>query len=245
MDDLPRAETPGAAPLDTHAAVAPPRHSFPALRHAGFRAFFIGNAFAMMADSIEHVISYWVMFQKFHSPALSGFAVISHWVPFLVFGVWAGALSDRFDPRRIIQIGMVLFMLCSLTWAVLFHFGWLAEWHAVAILSVHGIAALFWSPASQVLIYDIVGPDDLPSAVRLMATARYLGLFAVPAVGGAILLALGPGYGLVFNSLIYLPLTLWLVSTPFGPRFRKEQIPPARIRGLGDFVATFRVVARV
>jgi DNA replication protein DnaC len=43
----------------------------------------------MMADSVEHVISYWEMYQKFHSPALGGFAVISHWVPFLVFGIQA------------------------------------------------------------------------------------------------------------------------------------------------------------
>ncbi|MEJ0070927.1 MAG: hypothetical protein WDO24_21765 [Pseudomonadota bacterium] len=26
----------------------------------------------MMADSIEHVISYWIIFQKFHTPALAG-----------------------------------------------------------------------------------------------------------------------------------------------------------------------------
>ena len=65
----------------------------------------------MMADSIEHVISYWMMFEKFHSPALGGFAVISHWLPFLLFSIYSGALADRFDPRRIIQIGMVLFML--------------------------------------------------------------------------------------------------------------------------------------
>jgi MFS family permease len=68
------------------------------------------RSLVMMADSVEHVISYWAMYQKFHSPALGGFAVISHWVPFLVFGVWVGALSDRFDPRRIIQIGMLLFI---------------------------------------------------------------------------------------------------------------------------------------
>ena len=65
---------------------------------------------AMMADSIEHVISYWVLFEKFQSPALGGFAIISHWLPFLLFSVWSGALADRFDPRRMIQIGMVLFM---------------------------------------------------------------------------------------------------------------------------------------
>jgi hypothetical protein len=115
---------------DATTALKAPPPSFAALRHSGFRPYLIGNALVMMADSVEHVISYWVMYQKFHSPALAGFAVISHWVPFLVFGVWVGALSDRFDPRRVIQIGMVLFMMCSLTWAMLFHLGLLAEWQA-------------------------------------------------------------------------------------------------------------------
>jgi len=44
-----------------------PQQSFAALRHRGYRAYFIGSALAMMADSIEHVISYWIIFQKFHS----------------------------------------------------------------------------------------------------------------------------------------------------------------------------------
>ena len=32
--------------------------SFAALRHPGARAYLIGGALAIMADSIEHVISY-------------------------------------------------------------------------------------------------------------------------------------------------------------------------------------------
>src|SRR5437879_7921690 len=109
----------------------------------------------MMADSIEHVISYWIIFQKFHSPALGGFAVISHWLPFLLFSVYSGALADRFDPRRLIQLGMVLFMLCSLAWGVLFFTDALEIWHAAVILSIHGIAGVLWAPASQVLVHDI------------------------------------------------------------------------------------------
>ena len=52
---------------------APPQ-SFAALRHPGYRAFFFSMAAAMMADSVEHVISYWVIFQKFHSTALAASA---------------------------------------------------------------------------------------------------------------------------------------------------------------------------
>ena len=87
--------------------------SYAALRYPASRHYLIGAALAMMADSVEHVISYWIIFEKFHSPALAGFAVISHWVPFLVGSIWAGALADRYDPRRIIQIAMSLFMAVS------------------------------------------------------------------------------------------------------------------------------------
>jgi hypothetical protein len=52
---------------------APPsaRRSFAAMRHSGFRAQFITFVLAMMADNIEHVISYWRLYQKFRSPALA------------------------------------------------------------------------------------------------------------------------------------------------------------------------------
>ena len=74
--------------------------SFAALRRPAFRAYFFTMAAAMMADNIEHVISYWVIFQKFQSPTLGGFAVLSHWLPFLFFSVYFGALADRHDCRQ-------------------------------------------------------------------------------------------------------------------------------------------------
>ena len=226
-------------------AAAVPPQSFAALRHPGYRAYFTGSALAMMADSIEHVISYWIIFQKFHSPALGGFAILSHWLPFLFFSVWSGALADRFDPRRLIQLGMGLFMVASLGWGVLILTDTLEMWHAVVLLVVHGFAGVFWHPSGQVLIHDIVGAANLQSAVRLAATSRYLGLLFGPAVGGALLIALGPAHGILVNTLIYLPFVLWLWKAPYGPRFRKGTPAPVRaVRGLADIVSTVRTVAR-
>ncbi|HKT18877.1 MAG TPA: MFS transporter [Stellaceae bacterium] len=224
------------------AAAGRPRQSFAALRDAGFRSYFIYSAFAMMADSIEHVISYWMIFQKFHSPALAGFAIIAHWLPTLLFGVFAGALADKYNPRRLIQVGMVLFMSCSLIWGILFTTGWLEWWHAVVILTIHGIASVFWGTPGQVILHDIVGRGQLPSAVRLNATSRYLGLLAGPAVGGAILLALGPAHGILLNILFYAPLTLWLWQAPYGPKFQKNRPPPRPVRGFGDVVMTIEAI---
>ena len=218
--------------------------SFAALRHPGYRVYFVTTALAMMADNIEHVISYWVMFEKFRSPELGGFAVISHWVPFLLFSVYAGHLADRFDPRRIIQLGMLVFMAVSLAWGTLFVTDTLEVWHACVLLVFHGFAGVLWGPASQMLIYDIVGPAHLQSAVRLNATARWLGIFLGPAVGGGLMLAPGPAIGILINAVIYLPMILWLWKAPYGPRFRKDERPPPRAaRGLGDITGTIRGVS--
>ena len=122
-------------------SAAPPT-SFPALRQPVFRAYFAGAASLMMADSIEHVISYWMMFEKFHSPALAGFAVISHWVPFLLLSIWSGALADRYDPRRLIQLGMAVFMGVSIAWGLLFLADALEMWHAAVLLIFHGLAGV-------------------------------------------------------------------------------------------------------
>jgi len=224
-------------------SAAPGGRSFAALRHRGYRGFFFSSAGAMMADSIEHVISYWVIFEKFNSPALGGFAIVSHWLPFLLFSVYAGALADRFDPRRLIQLGMALFMFVSIVWGVLFLTDTLQMWHAMVLLVLHGFAGVLWNPPSQVLLHDIVGADLLQSAVRLNATARYLGLLLGPAVGGVILLVMGPTYGILFNALLYLPTILWLWRAPYGPRFRTTPRPVRAIRGFRDIVTTMREIA--
>jgi MFS family permease len=229
---------------DSAQAAAPvSSRSFAALRHRGYRGFFFSSAGAMMADSIEHVISYWVIFEKFQSPALGGFAIVSHWLPFLFFSVYAGALADRFDPRRIIQLGMGVFMFVSLAWGVLFLTDTLQMWHAMVLLVLHGIAGVLWSPPAQVLLHDIVDASLLPSAVRLNATARYLGLLFGPAVGGLLLLLMGPIYGILFNALLYLPTILWLWRAPYGPKFRTTPRPVRAVRGFRDIAATVREIA--
>ena len=149
------------------------------MRHGPFRAYFTTGLLSMMADNVEHVISYWVIFQAFHSPTLAGFAVISHWTPFLVLGVWFGGLADRYDCRKIIMASQVAFIAVSLAWALLFLTGTLQTWHAVVLLVVHGLAGALWSPAGQLLIHDIVGHDELQSGC-VFHRRRSIGILFVP-----------------------------------------------------------------
>jgi MFS family permease len=208
------------------------------MKSGPYRAQFAAYVFAMMADNVEHVISYWVVFQKFHSPALAGFAVLSHWLPFLLFSVAVGGLADRFDPRRIIQCGMLLFIVASTGWGIFFITDTLQMWHAMLLLVIHGCAGVLWQTPNQLLLYDLVGPADLPSAVRMNAMARYLGILVGPAVGGAIMLTLGPSHGIIFNTLFYLPMLLWLFRAPAVAKGAAR----LAVRGLADIVQTIRAI---
>ncbi|TCU68346.1 transmembrane secretion effector [Bradyrhizobium sp. R2.2-H] len=214
--------------------------SFAAMKSVPYRLQFASYVLAMMADNIEHVISYWVVFQKFHSPTLGGFAVLSHWLPFLLFSVAVGSLADRFDPRRIIQCGMLLFIVASAGWGLFFLTDTIQMWHAMLLLVIHGCAGVLWQTPNQLLLYDLVGPADLPSAVRLNAMARYLGILVGPAVGGIIMLTLGPSHGIIFNTLFYLPMLLWLFWAPV----RDKSVAARRfaVRGLADIVLTIRAI---
>jgi MFS family permease len=192
---------------------------FAPLRSPHTRTYLIGAGLSMMGDSIEHVISYWVMFQQFHSPALAGFAVISHWIPSL-FSVYTGAWADRSDCRKIILLAQLLFMGVSATWGVLFLTDSLQMWHAMVLLVLHGMAGMIWAPAEQLMLHDLAGREQLPSAVRLNATIRSGGFLAGPALGSVLLVGLGPAFGIFANVLVYLPLTIWLLRTPYTGHLR-------------------------
>jgi MFS family permease len=193
----------------------------------------------MTADNIEHVISYWVMCQAFHSPALAGFAVISHWVPFLLFSLHAGALADRYDCRKLIQVSQALFAVVSIAWGLLFLTGTLQMWHAVVILVIHGAAGVVAAPAAQLIIHQMVPAEDLPSAIRLNASSRQLAILLGPAVGGGLMLLFGPAWGLLVNILMYLPLSILLTRIPYTGHDRDAPAARRQSFGLSDMVAAF------
>lgn len=215
---------------------------FAALRAPWYKGYLAGGSLLMAGDNAEHAITYLVMWQLFESPLLAGFAVVSHWLPHLLFSISFGALADRFDGRRIIQISCGLFVVASLTWGGLLLAGALEPWHCVVLLLVHGFASALWHPANQVMLYDLVGERDLPSAVRLMATGLSVGQLVGPAAGAALLFTIGPAWGMFANALFYVPFLVYLALSPFDGHGRRAKAPATRmrLRDLGGVLAELR-----
>ena len=209
----------------THSPVAAEsagRVAFAALHHADYRKYFFVIMMSQMGDNIEHVISYWLLFQKFHSPVLAGFAVISHWTPFLFFAVYFGALADRHDCRRVIQTSQLMYAAVSLAWGVLFLTDTIEVWHACVLLVIHGMAGVLGGPGSQLIIHDIVGREYLQSAVRMNSTGRNIAVLFGPAVGGATMLMFGGPAGLFINACMYLPTVIFMFMLPYTGHGRDE-----------------------
>src|SRR5207244_2515687 len=115
-------------------------------------------------------------------------------------------------------------------WAVLFYTNTIQVWQASVLLIIHGVAGVLWAPAEQLFIHDVVGIEQIQSAVRLNTTSRQLGILFGPAVGAGLMMLLGPSLGLLANVLIYLPLTLWLLFVPYT-RHLREGMPAKRAIG--------------
>ena len=105
------------------------------------------------------------------------------------------------------------------------------------------MAGVLWGPGSQLLIHDIVGREQLQSAIRLNSTSRQLGILFGPAVGGGLMLIFSPAAGLGGEYLIYLPLTIWLLTVPYTGHSREGAAPARRAIGWGDAFQIIREIS--
>jgi hypothetical protein len=112
-------------------------------------------------------------------------------------------------------------------------------WHAVVILLVHGAAGVLGAPASQLIIHDMVPREDLASAIRLNASSRYMAILVGPAIGGGLMLLLGPAWGLLTNVLIFLPFSIFVARVSYTGHARQGG-RSERAFGFADAWAAFR-----
>lgn len=219
---------------------SPAPRRFGALRDRQSRPYLLTTGLSMMADNNEHVITYWMLWELFHSPALVGFQVISHWLPFLLFSLPFGALADRFDCRKLVLLGQLLFMFVSAAWGLLFLTDSLVMWQACVLLVLHGCAGALWSPAEQMLLHDYAPKNELGNIVRLNATFRSLGMLCGPVVGTGLMFFFGPTGGIFLNILFYVPLCVVVLRSKYTGHSRNTGV--IRTTSLRDFSAVFSTV---
>jgi MFS family permease len=144
-------------------------------------------------------------------PFLVSMALLSEYLPVLLFGVIGGVAADRFDRKRmVVAVNMArAFVLAVLVGTIVS--GQVNIALVLATLFVLGTAETFADSASSALLPGLVGRDDLGIANSRMQGAFLLtNQLLLPPVG-AFLFAAGPALPFATNAVCFV-LGAFLVS---------------------------------
>jgi MFS family permease len=189
----------------------PPRA---ALKYRDFRLFLLVRFFSNVAHLIMTVAIGWQVYDLTHDPLDLGFVGLSVFLPQIIFVLITGAVSDRFDRRRVAMLFLALETLAAAALLVLTINGLTSVHPVFAVLVLTGIARAFLGPALQSVVPLLVPREHFPNAVAWSSTVWQIGVISGPAVGG-FLYGFGPTvvYGLVTLMLLASVLTVSRITT--------------------------------
>lgn len=170
-----------------------------------FRWWFGSQVLSASGTMTQAVALSWLVLRLTNSAILLSLVSAFSFAPYLVGGALAGSLVDRFDRRHILVATQSAFCALGLAFATLDAAGLAPVWVIFVYALATGMIATVDSPARQVFVLDLVGTERAANAVSLnevvINSSRVLG----PAVGGALLVTVGPDACFFFNALSYLP----------------------------------------
>ncbi len=190
--------------------------TFIALRNANYRTWFIGQAISLMGTWMQSVAQGWLVYQLTGSKFALGIISFTGSFPTLFLMLPAGTVVDRVSKQRLLITTQTIMMVLAFVLAGLNGANVLGVWHIGLLAAVLGVANSFDAPARQALTVEMVEDRrDLPNAIALGSTMFNLARVIGPAIGGAILAALGATWCFALNGLSFLAVILALFRMRF------------------------------
>ena len=171
------------------------------LRSRDFRLLWAGMSVSLVGDGIFLIAIAWTAYSLWNTPAALSVVGIAMTVPTIACLLLGGAISDRFDRRRILLYsdlgrGLAVGLLATLALAHVLTFATL-----VIIVAVYGIGAAFFTPAFESIVPAMVDPSELAQANALDQFVRPIALRLVgPALGGFLVGSLGVGSAFALDA---------------------------------------------
>ncbi|MEJ1923190.1 MFS transporter [Microbacterium sp. KHB019] len=162
------------------------------------------------------------------SPVLVAAGAVMQFLPWLVFGLHAGAVADRFDRRKLVMFANAARMIVLATLCVFIVTGTATIWAVLAVAFLYGTAEVFVDTAASTLLPMLVKPADLGIGnARLQAGYLVANQFAGPPIG-AFLFAAGAAWPFLVEVVcvgLAVVLISRMASTPVPPRDAEARTP--------------------
>jgi len=195
--------------------------TFGSLKNPAYRLFF-GNMTGFTAGmNMEMTARNWLIYELTRSPAMVGLKSLAVAGPMLFFSLFGGVIADRVQKNRVLFVGQILAAIISLSVAVSLATGYLSGdragswWILIVAAACQGTVSSLMMPSRQMMLYEIVGGQQLLNAVSLNTLAmngmRVLG----PALAGFVIDAFEVTTAYYIITGLYLGSSLVI---PFLPR---------------------------
>ena len=181
--------------------------TFASLRaHRNYRLYFVGQAISFPGYWMTQIAAAWLLLELTHSPVAVGALALAQLLPTTVLGLFVGTVIDRFDVRRTALACEAMSMLITSAMAALTLLGMVEAWQIYALSVAFGVVAALDGPARHALVFQMVGPKDLPNAVALMSSLGTASRILGPALGGVVVAFAGAGAAFAVNAATYVAI---------------------------------------
>ncbi|HWJ32013.1 MAG TPA: MFS transporter [Gaiellaceae bacterium] len=214
------------------------KRTFDSLRYRNYRLFFGGQIVSQTGSWMQRIAMGWFVLQITHSAFDVGVMAFASFLPFTVFGLFAGVLTDRMDARKLVLGTQTAQLLTSSVLAWIALAGIAQPWMLYAIGFANGLILVLDVPSRQQLTYRMVGREALPNAIALNTSLFNSSRIFGPSLAGPVYALTGAGYCFLINAISFLAVLLSLFAMRTGEFFPLERFErPQILRGTREGLA--------
>lgn len=210
--------------------------TFASLReHHNYRLYFSGQFLSQIGTWLQSAAMAWLVLELTHSAFAVGMLAFWQFGPYLVLGLFGGAISDRLDHRTTLIATQAALAFCSGTMAALTLLHVVTVWEAYAIAASRGLVLIINNPSRQAFIFQMVGREELPNAIALNSSVANATRIIGPGLGGLLIAAFGVGICFSIDAISYVAVIIAMLMMnvdellPIETRGR-----PTILRGIGE-----------
>ncbi|THF48888.1 MFS transporter [Allorhizobium terrae] len=188
-----------------------------------FLTIWLASITSNFGGLIQDVGAAWMMTSISKSESMVALVQASNTAPIMLFSLIAGAIADGFDRRKVMLTAQIFLLTVSALLSIFTWFGLLTPWSLLAFTFLIGCGTALNSPSWQASVGDIVGREDLPSAVSLNSMGFNMTRSVGPAIGGLIVALAGAATAFAVNAVSYLSMIYALAR--WKPVYPKTTLP--------------------
>ena len=160
----------------------------------GYLYLWIGMVAVGIATMMQMTARGYLAYELTNSASKLTYVNVAFAFPMLSLSLFGGALSDRLDKQKIIQIGQFSAAFLAFIIAALIFSDYINWLHLLTVSFVQGGIWAFMVPSRHSFIAELVPGKNLNSAIALNSAGFNVSNLIAPAVAGLIYGLAGPGY---------------------------------------------------